>query len=52
MKIAILVPNFLEYSGDARVAELQADELAKNGNSVAVFALEANINPKNPFSFI
>jgi hypothetical protein len=47
MKIAILVPNFSEYSGDARVAELQAEEFVKEGNEVVIFALDANIKPKN-----
>ena len=47
MKIAILVPNFSDYSGDARVAELQAEEFAEKGNDVTIFALAANIKPKN-----
>jgi len=51
-KIAILVPNFAEYSGDARVAELQAEELAKEGNDVAIFTLRANIKPKNAKLFV
>ena len=52
MKIAILVPNFAEYSGDARVAELQAEELIKEGNDVAIFALAADIKPKNAKLFV
>ena len=52
MKIAILVPNFSEYSGDARVAELQAEDLAKEGNDVAIFALGGSIKPKNAKLFV
>lgn len=52
MKIAILVPNFAEYSGDARVAELQAEDLSKEGNEVAIFALEADIKPRNAKLFV
>jgi len=52
MKIAILVPNFAEYSGDARVAELQAEELVKEGNDVTIFALGANIEPKTAQIFV
>lgn len=52
MKIAILVPNFSEYSGDARVAQLQAEEFAEKGNDVTIFALSANIKPKNYKLFI
>ena len=44
MKIAILVPNFSKYSGDARVAELQSKELLRKGNEVSIFALEGDIN--------
>ena len=52
MRIAILSPNFVEYDGGARVAELQAEELAGEDNYVAVFALAANIKPKNADLFI
>ena len=52
MKIAILVPNFSEYSGDARVAELQAEELVKEGNEIVIFALDANITPKRAKLFV
>jgi glycosyltransferase involved in cell wall biosynthesis len=45
MKIAILLPNFSRFSGDARVAELQVEEFTKNGDSVTVFALEGDICP-------
>ncbi|RLA77830.1 MAG: hypothetical protein DRG33_06430 [Deltaproteobacteria bacterium] len=52
MKIAILVPNFSEYSGDARVAELQAEDLAKEENEVTIIALAANIKPKDAKLFV
>lgn len=45
-KIAILTPTFSYYSGIDRVVELQANEYAKKGKKVAVFALEAQIKPK------
>lgn len=44
MKIAILVPNFSKYSGDAVVARQQAEELAGRGNRVAVFAFNADMD--------
>ena len=47
MKIAILTPTFSQYSGIDRVVELQATGYAKKGNEVTVFALEAEIKPKN-----
>ncbi len=46
MKIAILTPTFSHYSGIDRVAEMQAEEYAKKGNEVTVFALEASLKPK------
>ena len=46
MKIAILTPTFSYYSGIDRVVQLQAEEYAKKGNQVAVFALEAGLKPK------
>lgn len=46
MRIAILVPNFSEFSGDARVAEMQVEDFIRKGDDVSVFALEANIKPK------
>lgn len=46
-KIAILTPTFSRFSGIDRVVEQQAQELSKKGNEVAVFALEADIRPKN-----
>lgn len=51
-KVAILVPNFLTCSGDAKVVELQARELVEEGNDVAIFALVADIKPKNAKLFI
>lgn len=51
-KIAILVPDFLEYSGDARIAELQAEELVNKGNDVVIFAFGATIKPKTAKIFV
>ncbi|MBI2101447.1 glycosyltransferase family 4 protein [Candidatus Woesearchaeota archaeon] len=47
MKIAILTPTFSHYSGIDRVVQQQAEEYAKKGHKVAVFALEGGIKPKN-----
>ena len=47
MKIAILTPTFLQYSGIDRVADSQAQEYAKKGHKVTVFTLEASIKPKD-----
>lgn len=47
MRIAILVPNFIEQDGGAMVAKAQAEELAGEGNYVAVFTLAAGMKPKN-----
>lgn len=47
MKIAILSPNFVDHDGGAAFIKLQAEELARGGNYVAIFALAANINPEN-----
>jgi len=52
MKIAILVPNFVEFDGSARVAEVQAEELAREGNDVAVFTFAAGIRPENVEVFV
>ena len=46
-KIAILTPTFSHFSGIDRVVEQQAKELSGKGNKVVVFALEADIIPKN-----
>ena len=45
-RIAILTPTFSHYSGIDRVAEQQAKDYVKQGNIVAVFALEGNIKPQ------
>ncbi|MCP3682796.1 MAG: glycosyltransferase family 4 protein [bacterium] len=45
MKIAILTPTFSKFSGPDRVAEHEAEELAKN-NEVTVFAFKGDIKPK------
>ena len=47
MKIAILTPTFHAYSGIDRVAQLQAEELAKKGHDVTVIALEASLKGEN-----
>lgn len=52
MRVAILYPNFVDYDGGARVAELQAQELGEQGNYVAIFALRASIKPKNTDVYI
>ena len=52
MRIAILVPNFIEQDGGAMVAKAQAEELAGKGNYVAVFALAAEMKPKNADLFV
>ncbi|MFZ2455883.1 MAG: glycosyltransferase family 4 protein [Candidatus Altiarchaeia archaeon] len=44
MKIAILVPNFTEYDGSARIAKEQAKDLLKEGNSVTIFTLNADMD--------
>ena len=46
------MPSFSEINGDARVVEIQAEELAKEGNQVAIFALSADIKPKRADLFI
>jgi len=45
LRIAVLVPSFVEFSGDARVAELQVRELVGRGNQVKVYALVSNMKP-------
>lgn len=52
MRIAILFPNFVDYDGGARVAELQAEELAEQGHDVAIFAMRAAIRPKRADLFV
>lgn len=46
MKVALLVPNFAEFSGDARVAQLQAEQLSKKGHSVSIVTLAASMLSK------
>lgn len=43
-KIALLVPNFASYSGDARVVELQAKELRNLGKDVDIITLHQGID--------
>jgi 1,2-diacylglycerol 3-alpha-glucosyltransferase len=42
----MLVPSFVEFSGDARVAELQVRALVEHGNQVEVYALTADMSPR------
>jgi len=46
MKIAILIPNFVEFDGGAQNARIHAEQLAKEGHYVAIFTFAANIEPK------
>lgn len=43
MRIAVLVPNFVEFDGAVRVAEVQAKELVKEGHKADVYALASDI---------
>jgi 1,2-diacylglycerol 3-alpha-glucosyltransferase len=52
MRIAILVPNFVEYDGGAQVARLQAEELAKEGNEVAIFTFRAGMRAEGAKVFV
>jgi len=45
MKIAILCPTFLTYSGIDRVVEQQALKFSHEGNNVSILTLKANIKP-------
>ena len=45
MKVAILCPTLLSYSGIDRVVEHQANSIALKGDEVSIFALKANIVP-------
>lgn len=45
LRIGLLVPSYVEFSGDARVAELQIKELKAKGHQVEIFALMANMFP-------
>jgi 1,2-diacylglycerol 3-alpha-glucosyltransferase len=42
-KIALLVPNFASYSGDARVVELQANYLESLGKEIDIITLNQDI---------
>ena len=52
MKIALLVPNFAEFSGDARVVAHQAEALTEEGHEVSIYALGGDIKPKSSDLFI
>ena len=52
MKIAVLVPNFAEYSGDARVTQQQVKELTRRGHHVSIFALASSMPQKGANIFI
>ena len=47
MRIAILIPNFVEFDGGAQNARIQAEELAREGHYVAIFAFAADIEPES-----
>ena len=47
-KIALLVPNFASYSGDARVVELQAEDLLSLGKDVDIITLNQEIDSNLP----
>jgi 1,2-diacylglycerol 3-alpha-glucosyltransferase len=61
MKIALLAPTFSKFSGIDRVVKQQASRLAQSGETVTIFAFEADLAPpknvqlqilgmpKNPF---
>lgn len=52
MRVAVLVPDYAEYSGDARVAEVQVNEFRKKGHTVAIFSLAASIDQKGVDLFV
>ena len=45
MKIALLTPTFCGFSGIDRVVETQAARLTAGGDSVTIFALQADLDP-------
>ena len=45
MKIALLTPTFCGFSGIDRVVETQAARLTAGGDSVTIFALQADMDP-------
>jgi len=52
MRIAILIPNFVEFDGGAWVVRKQAEEIAAEGNYVAIFTFATNIKPKGAALFV
>ena len=52
MRVAILIPNFVEFDGGAQNARIQAEVLAKEGHQVAIFTLAADIQLQNGEVFI
>lgn len=47
MKIALLVPNYSDYSGDAKVVKIQADECSEKGNEITIFSLNSEMKSNN-----
>ena len=52
MRIAILIPNFVEFDGGAQNARIQAEELVREGHYVAIFTFAADIKPENVEIFV
>jgi len=52
MRIAILVPNFVSFDGSARDARLYSEELAREGNHVAIFTFATDIKVNNVDVFV
>jgi glycosyltransferase involved in cell wall biosynthesis len=52
VKVAILVPNYAEYSGDARVAQQQAKNLLNRGHTVSIFTLAASMKQNGATVFV
>lgn len=46
MKIALLTPTFVPFSGIDRVVDLDAKDYSKKGNNVFIFTLRSEIKPK------
>lgn len=46
MKIAILTPTFMQFSGIDRVVEMQAADFIKEGHQVTIFCLKGGIKTK------
>ncbi|MBI4438420.1 glycosyltransferase family 4 protein [Candidatus Woesearchaeota archaeon] len=47
MRTALLTPTFSRFSGIDRLVEQKAEELAAKGEKVTIYALEADMKPKN-----